>query len=154
MQIINQGNCRFSKLAGPLGAQEKGWYPDMPFLLSCMVAVDVFGHFVRQEKHLDVLAKLPTLIVQTEIDDSADHTVGVTVIKEIEDRTGTLSFILPTIFHRRSSRCSPCAPMLMIRILTIRACRQRWTPPLFHIICSNRRCTAPYGASTRGTNNI
>lgn len=97
VQIINQGNCRFSKLAGPLGAQEKGWYPDMPFLLSCMVAVDVFGRFVRQEKHLDVLAKLPTLIVQTEIDDSADHTVGVTVIKEIEDRTGILSLILTTL---------------------------------------------------------
>lgn len=88
LKIINQGNCRFSKLTGPLGAQEKGWYPDMPFSLSCMVAVDVFGHFVRQEKHLDVLAQMPTLIVQTEIDDSADHAVGMRIIKEIEDRTG------------------------------------------------------------------
>lgn len=100
VQIINQGNCRFSKLTGPLGAQEKGWYPDMPFSLSCMVAVDVFGHFVRQEKHLDVLAQMPTLIVQTEIDDSADHAVGMRIIKEIEDRTGK--------FFTPSSREFPC----------------------------------------------
>jgi len=59
-----------------------------------MVAVDVFGHFVRQEEHLDALAKLPTLVVQTEIDDSADHAVGVRVVKEIEDRTGIL-ILLP-----------------------------------------------------------
>lgn len=75
-----------------------------------MVAVDVFGHFVRQEKHLDVLAKLPTLIVQTEIDDSADHTVGMQVIKEIEDRTGNYSHSLDyhifplsiCFFHRKT----------------------------------------------------
>lgn len=88
LKIINRSNCRFSRLTGPLGAQEKGWYPDMPFLLSCMVAVDVFGHFVRQDKHLNVLAKLPTFIVQTEIDDSADYLVGMSVMKEIEDRSG------------------------------------------------------------------
>ena len=60
----------------------------MPFLLSCMVVVDAFGHFVRQDKHLDVLAKIPTFIVQTELDDSADHVVGMQIVKELEDRSG------------------------------------------------------------------
>ena len=88
MQIINPYKVAFSKLTGPLGCQEKGWYPDMPFLLSCDVVIDAFGHFVRQEKHLDVLAKIPTLIVQTEIDDSADPVVGLRIVKEIEARSG------------------------------------------------------------------
>ncbi|KAG0625171.1 hypothetical protein M758_2G033200 [Ceratodon purpureus] len=87
LKIVNPHNVRFSKLTGPLGAQEKGWYPDMPFLLSCMVVVDAFGHFVRQDKHLDVLAKIPTFIVQTELDDSADHVVGMQIVKELEDRS-------------------------------------------------------------------
>jgi hypothetical protein len=30
----------------------------MPFSLSLMVVLDAFGHFVRQDKHLDVLAKI------------------------------------------------------------------------------------------------
>nr|PNR34566.1 hypothetical protein PHYPA_024383 [Physcomitrium patens] len=88
LKIVNEKNVQFSKLTGPLGAKEKGWYPDMPFSLSLMVAVDIYGHFVRQKKHLDTLAKMPTLIVQTEIDDSADHTVGLRIIKEIEERSG------------------------------------------------------------------
>ena len=60
----------------------------MPFSLSLMVVVDAFGHFVRQDKHLDVLAKIPTLIVQTELDDSADHVVGVQIVEEVEARSG------------------------------------------------------------------
>jgi hypothetical protein len=97
VQIVNPHNVRFSKLAGPLGAQEKGWYPDMPFSLSLMVVLDAFGHFVRQDKHLDVLAKIPTLIVQTELDDSADHVVGVQIVEEVEARSGihTTSTIFP-----------------------------------------------------------
>lgn len=73
---------------GPLGAREGGWYPDMPFSLKCFVAVDVFGHFVREPQHLDTLAKMPTMIVQTEIDDSADHNVGVQIVEEIHRRGG------------------------------------------------------------------
>ncbi|KAG0557466.1 hypothetical protein KC19_11G132800 [Ceratodon purpureus] len=85
---IDDYKGQFCKLTGPLGCEEKGWYPDMPFLLSCMVEVGAFGHFVRQDKHLNVLAKLPTFIVQTEIDDCADHAAGLRIIKEIEARSG------------------------------------------------------------------
>lgn len=77
---------------GPLGAREGGWYPDMPFSLKCFVAVDVFGHFVREPQHLDTLAKMPTMIVQTEIDDSADHNVGVQIVEEIRRRGGMQKF--------------------------------------------------------------
>lgn len=107
VQIVNEKNVQFSKLTGPLGAKEKGWYPDMPFSLSLMVAVDIYGHFVRQKKHLDTLAKMPTLIVQTEIDDSADHTVGLRIIKEIEERSGAflphpkLIFLLTFLILRK-----------------------------------------------------
>jgi hypothetical protein len=92
IQITNQTNRRFSTLMGPLGAREAGWYPDMPFSLKCFVAVDVFGRFVREPQHLDSLAKMPTMIVQTEIDDSADHNVGVQIVEEIRRRGGMHKF--------------------------------------------------------------
>ena len=120
VQIVNPHNVRFCKLTGPLGAQEKGWYPDMPFTLSCMVVLDAFGHFVRQEKHLDVLSKIPTLIVQTEIDDSADHVVGVRIVKEIEARSGIdtistkVSLQMGLLLHSRHPSLNFCISKPMI----------------------------------------
>ncbi|CAK9203323.1 unnamed protein product [Sphagnum troendelagicum] len=102
LKVENQQNRVFCILAGPLGAQESGWYPDMPFSLGCFVAVDAFGHFVRSNNnHVNVLAKIPTFVVLTEIDDSADVTAAEKFITGLRSCAGIggpphLSSIYPT----------------------------------------------------------
>ncbi|CAK9203295.1 unnamed protein product [Sphagnum troendelagicum] len=77
LKVKDQKIREFCQLAGQFGAQECWWYPEMPFPLSCFVAVDVFSRFVSSKNLIDVLAKkIPTLAVFTEIDDVADVTIG------------------------------------------------------------------------------
>jgi hypothetical protein len=77
VQVKDQKIREFCQLAGQFGAQECWWYPEMPFPLSCFVAVDVFSRFVSSKNLIDVLGKkIPTLAVFTEIDDVADVAIG------------------------------------------------------------------------------
>ena len=60
----------------------------MPITAKCFTCVDVFGHFVREVQYLESLSHMPTFIVQSEIDDSADPIVGQRVAEEIQARAG------------------------------------------------------------------
>ncbi len=114
VQVENQQNRVFCILAGPLGAQESGWYPDMPFSLGCFVAVDAFGHFVRSNNnHVNVLAKIPTFVVLTEIDDSADVTAAKKFITGLRSCTGAVQMQL----CRSQGPIPECAETRMLKML-------------------------------------
>jgi pimeloyl-ACP methyl ester carboxylesterase len=113
VQVENQQNRVFCILAGPLGAQESGWYPDMPFSLGCFVAVDAFGHFVRSNNnHVNVLAKIPTFVVLTEIDDSADVTAAEKFITGLRSCAGAVQMQL----CRSQGPIPECAETRMLKM--------------------------------------
>ncbi|BBM98277.1 hypothetical protein MPTK1_1g12210 [Marchantia polymorpha subsp. ruderalis] len=59
-----------SLIAGPLDVKRYGWDPNLQFTVGCYAASDVFGSHVLKEA--DKIASIPTFLMLTENDDSAD----------------------------------------------------------------------------------
>jgi hypothetical protein len=107
VQVKDQKIREFCQLAGQFGAQECWWYPEMPFPLSCFVAVDVFSRFVCSKNLIDVLAKkIPTLAVFTEIDDVADVTIGQKFFADLCSIAGTIQMQTFLVQVSNSKKCN------------------------------------------------
>lgn len=71
LDVYGKDQERYINLAGPLDIREFGW-DELRFPLGCFTANDRFGVYVRQEKNVEALRNIPTLIVLTENEDAAD----------------------------------------------------------------------------------
>jgi pimeloyl-ACP methyl ester carboxylesterase len=107
LKVKDQKIREFCQLAGQFGAHECWWYPEMPFPLSCFVAVDVFSRFVHSKNLVDVLAKkIPTLAVFTEIDDVADVSIGQKFFADLCSISGAIQMQTFLVQVSNSKKCN------------------------------------------------
>jgi hypothetical protein len=133
VQVKDQKIREFCQLAGQFGAQECWWYPEMPFPLSCFVAVDVFSRFVCSKNLIDVLAKkIPTLAVFTEIDDVADVTIGQKFFADLCSIAGTIQMQTFLVQVSNSKKCN----LVLFFFPSINLKHAQMPRHVFHFTCA------------------
>ncbi|KAJ7514029.1 hypothetical protein O6H91_23G023100 [Diphasiastrum complanatum] len=85
---FNELGRKVTLIAGPLDVKEIRWVPNLTFSASCLVAADLHGHHVRQEHNIKVLSRMPTFVMLTELDDSADFLTDQQFIASVRLSSG------------------------------------------------------------------
>ncbi|KAL3699589.1 hypothetical protein R1sor_017611 [Riccia sorocarpa] len=90
LKQIGEARRQATLIAGPLDVKESGWDPKLQFTVGCYAATDVFGNHVLKEA--GKIAPVPTFLMLTENDDSADIDTNknfTSQLKQLSGNSGT-----------------------------------------------------------------